>query len=145
MRGWDIRNGRFLIQTSGERRPRHLRLFRRRPPQPRSIQPAGGLGDNLRNGGRISYAGELPQWAEMTCSRSTLEVHRRADSGCSCSSRGGETLPEAGKPYAEKLMLRQEAGKSRKQQRTIGQLPADLAALGYGCSPRVRGVLSRCA
>ena len=36
-------------------------------------------------------------------------------------------------PYAEKLsqMLRQEAGKSRKQKRTIRQLHADLAALGY--------------
>jgi hypothetical protein len=28
-------------------------------------------------------------------------------------------------------MLRQEAGKSRKQKRTIKQLHADLAALGY--------------
>ena len=36
-------------------------------------------------------------------------------------------------PYADKLshMLRQEAGKSRKQKRTILQLHADLAALGY--------------
>src|ERR1700735_4309152 len=36
-------------------------------------------------------------------------------------------------PYADKLsqMLRQEAGKSRKQKRTIKQLHADLAALGY--------------
>ncbi|VTZ26805.1 hypothetical protein MPC1_390006 [Methylocella tundrae] len=35
--------------------------------------------------------------------------------------------------YADKLshMLRQEAGKSRKQKRTIKQLHADLAALGY--------------
>jgi len=35
--------------------------------------------------------------------------------------------------YANKLsqMLRQEAGKSRKQKRTIKQLHADLAALGY--------------
>src|ERR1700740_4402 len=35
--------------------------------------------------------------------------------------------------YAVKLsqMLRQEAGKSRKQKRTIKQLHADLAALGY--------------
>ena len=36
-------------------------------------------------------------------------------------------------PYADKLsqMLRQESGKSRKQKRTIKQLHADLAALGY--------------
>jgi transposase len=36
-------------------------------------------------------------------------------------------------PYADKLsyMLRQEADKSRKQKRTILQLHADLAALGY--------------
>src|SRR4051812_41419426 len=36
-------------------------------------------------------------------------------------------------PYAEKLsqMLRQEAAKPRKQKRTLKQLHADLAALGY--------------
>src|SRR6185312_2265681 len=36
-------------------------------------------------------------------------------------------------PYADKLsqMLRQEAGKSRKQKRTVKQLHADLIALGY--------------
>ena len=36
-------------------------------------------------------------------------------------------------PYADKLaqMLRQEAGKSRKQKRTIKQLHADLSAWGY--------------
>ena len=36
-------------------------------------------------------------------------------------------------PYADKLsqMLRQEAGKSRKQKRTMKQLHADLAVLGY--------------
>jgi hypothetical protein len=36
-------------------------------------------------------------------------------------------------PYADKLsqMLRQEAGKSRKQKRTVKQLHADLTALGY--------------
>jgi transposase len=36
-------------------------------------------------------------------------------------------------PYADKLshMLRQEAGKSRKQKRTVKQLHADLVALGY--------------
>ena len=36
-------------------------------------------------------------------------------------------------PYADKLsqMLRQEAGKSRKQKRTTKQLHADLGALGY--------------
>jgi transcriptional regulator with XRE-family HTH domain len=39
-------------------------------------------------------------------------------------------------PYADKLsrMLLQEAGKSRKQKRTIKQLHADLAALGYNGS-----------
>lgn len=39
-------------------------------------------------------------------------------------------------PYAAKLahMLRQEAGKSRKQKRTIKQLHADLVALGYNGS-----------
>src|SRR5450755_3591592 len=43
-------------------------------------------------------------------------------------------------PYADKLshMLRQEAGKSRKQKRTVKQLHADLVALGYdGSYPRV--------
>src|SRR6201984_2523068 len=36
-------------------------------------------------------------------------------------------------PYADKLshMLRHEAGKSRKQKRTVKQLHADLVALGY--------------
>src|SRR6202035_1059556 len=36
-------------------------------------------------------------------------------------------------PYADKLsqMMRQEAGKSRKQKRTVKQLHADLALLGY--------------
>jgi hypothetical protein len=36
-------------------------------------------------------------------------------------------------PYADKLaqMLRQEAAKSRKHKRTVKQLHADLAALGY--------------
>src|ERR1700729_1940863 len=36
-------------------------------------------------------------------------------------------------PYADKLshMLRQEAGKSRKQKRTVKQLHADLVVLGY--------------
>jgi hypothetical protein len=36
-------------------------------------------------------------------------------------------------PFADKLahMLRQEAAKSRKQKRTVKQLPADLAVLGY--------------
>jgi hypothetical protein len=43
-------------------------------------------------------------------------------------------------PYADKLshILRQEAGKSRKQKRTMKQLYADLTALGYdGSSNRV--------
>ena len=41
--------------------------------------------------------------------------------------------PSSLDPYADKLshMLRQEAGKSRKQKRTIKQLHADLVALGY--------------
>ena len=42
-------------------------------------------------------------------------------------------------PHADKLshMLRQEAGKSRKQKRTIKQLHADLVMLGYeGCRHR---------
>ena len=36
-------------------------------------------------------------------------------------------------PHADKLshMLRHEAGKSRKQKRTVKQLHADLVALGY--------------
>jgi len=33
-------------------------------------------------------------------------------------------------PYADKQMLRQEAGKSRKQKRTIKQLHGDLTVLG---------------
>ena len=39
-------------------------------------------------------------------------------------------------PYADKLshMLRKEAGKSRKQKRTVKQLHADLVALGYDSS-----------
>jgi transcriptional regulator with XRE-family HTH domain len=39
-------------------------------------------------------------------------------------------------PYADKLsqMLRQEAGRPRKQRRTIKQLHVDLAALGYAGS-----------
>jgi hypothetical protein len=39
-------------------------------------------------------------------------------------------------PYADKLshMLRQEAGKSRKQKRTIKRLHADLVVLGYAGS-----------
>src|SRR6202020_1644473 len=48
--------------------------------------------------------------------------------------------PSKLEPYADKLsqMLRQEAGKSRKQKRTIKQLHADLAALGYdGSDSRV--------
>ena len=49
--------------------------------------------------------------------------------------------PSSLDPYADKLshMLRQEAGKSRKQKRTIKQLHADLVALGYdGSYNRVR-------
>ena len=46
-------------------------------------------------------------------------------------------------PYADKLsqMLRQEAGKSRKQKRTTKQLHADLTALGYDGSWQSRGGL----
>src|SRR5580658_5979987 len=46
-------------------------------------------------------------------------------------------------PYADKLsqMLRQEAGKSRKQKRTVKQLHADLAVLGYDGSYQSRGGL----
>jgi hypothetical protein len=43
-------------------------------------------------------------------------------------------------PYADKLshMLRQEAGKSRKQKRTTKQLHAGLAALGFWESDAMR-------
>ena len=48
-------------------------------------------------------------------------------------------------PHADKLshMLRQEAGKSRKQKRTIKQLHADLAALGYDGSYNRVAVFAR--
>src|ERR1700692_232682 len=49
-------------------------------------------------------------------------------------------------PYADKLsqMLRQEAGKSRKQKRTVKPLHADLDALGYdGSSNRGAALRSR--
>ena len=64
-------------------------------------------------------------------SRNTVRKYLRSD-----SVEPKFNLPDrAGKldPYADKLsqMLRQEAGKSRKQKRTIKQLHADLVALGY--------------
>ena len=48
-------------------------------------------------------------------------------------------------PYADKLshMLRQEAGKSRKQKRTVKQLHADLVVLGYDGSHGARAALPR--
>src|SRR6202051_1767760 len=48
-------------------------------------------------------------------------------------------------PYADKLshMLRQEAGKSRKQKRTVKQLHADLVALGYDGSYNRVGAFAR--
>lgn len=67
-------------------------------------------------------------------SRNTVRKHLRSD-----SVEPKFRLPDRPSgldPYADKLshMLRQEAGKSRKQKRTIKQLHADLAALGYGGS-----------
>lgn len=64
-------------------------------------------------------------------SRNTVRKYLRSD--------GVEPLfnaadrPSKLDPYADKLshMLRQEAGKSRKQKRTVKQLHADLRALGY--------------
>ena len=64
-------------------------------------------------------------------SRNTVRRYLRSD-----SEEPKFNLPDRPSkldPYADKLshMLRQEAGKSRKQKRTILQLHADLAALGY--------------
>ncbi len=64
-------------------------------------------------------------------SRNTVRKHLRSD-----SVEPKFRLPDRPSglaPYADKLshMLRQEAGKSRKQKRTIKQLHADLRALGY--------------
>ena len=64
-------------------------------------------------------------------SRNTVRKYLRSD-----SVEPKFTIPDRPSkldPYADKLshMLRQEAGKSRKQKRTIKQLHADLAALGY--------------
>jgi len=59
MRGQDFRGGRFLIQTSAERRPRRHHLFRRRHLQPQSIRRAGGLAITCGEGGRTLDAGEL--------------------------------------------------------------------------------------
>ena len=67
-------------------------------------------------------------------SRNTVRRYLRSD-----SEEPRFNLPERPSkldPFADKLshMLRQEAGKSRKQKRTILQLHADLTALGYGGS-----------
>src|ERR1700728_3108589 len=64
-------------------------------------------------------------------SRNTVRRYLRSD-----SEEPKFNLPDRPNkldPYADKLshMLRQEAGKSRKQKRTILQLHADLVALGY--------------
>ena len=64
-------------------------------------------------------------------SRNTVRRYLRSD-----SEEPKFNLPDRPSkldPFADKLshMLRQEAGKSRKQKRTILQLHADLAALGY--------------
>ena len=64
-------------------------------------------------------------------SRNTVRKYLRSDS----VEPKFNLLDRASKldPYADKLsqMLRQEAGKSRKQKRTAKQLHADLVALGY--------------
>lgn len=67
-------------------------------------------------------------------SRNTVRKYLRAD-----SVEPQFTAPDRPSkldPYADKLsaMLRVEMGKSRKQKRTIKQLHADLAVLGYGGS-----------
>src|SRR6201994_2344250 len=64
-------------------------------------------------------------------SRNTVRRYLRSD-----SEEPKFNLPDRPSkldPYADKLshMLRQEAGKSRKQKRTILQLHADLTVLGY--------------
>jgi transposase len=64
-------------------------------------------------------------------SRNTVRKYLRSD-----SIEPRFTVPDRTSkldPYADKLsaMLRVEAGRSRKQKRTIKQLHADLAALGY--------------
>ena len=64
-------------------------------------------------------------------SRNTVRKYLRSDSSeprFNASKRSSKL-----DPYADKLsaMLRIEANKSRKQKRTIGQLHADLAGLGY--------------
>src|SRR3978361_1338786 len=64
-------------------------------------------------------------------SRNTVRRYLRSD-----SEEPKFSIPERPSkldPHADKLshMLRQEAGKSRKQKRTVLQLHADLVALGY--------------
>ena len=64
-------------------------------------------------------------------SRNTVRRYLRSD-----SEEPRFNLPDRPSkldPHADKLshMLRQEAGKSRKQKRTVKQLHADLVALGY--------------
>jgi hypothetical protein len=64
-------------------------------------------------------------------SRNTVRKHLRSDSVE--PKFAVPDRPSRLDPYADKLshMLRQEAGKSRKQKRTVKQLHADLTALGY--------------
>ena len=68
-------------------------------------------------------------------SRNTVRKYLRSD-----SEEPKFSIPDRPSkldPHADKLshMLRQEAGKSRKQKRTIKQLYADLVVLGYDGSP----------
>jgi len=64
-------------------------------------------------------------------SRNTVRKYLRSDSVE--PKFNAPDRPSKLDPYADKLsqMLRQEAGKSRKQKRTVKQLHADLVALGY--------------
>jgi transposase len=64
-------------------------------------------------------------------SRNTVRKYLRSDSVEPKFAVPGR--PSRLDPYADKLsqMLRHEAGKSRKQKRTVKQLHADLVVLGY--------------
>ena len=64
-------------------------------------------------------------------SRNTIKKYLRA--GAAEPHYPRRISPSKLDPYAEKLSgwLKSEAGKSRKQRRTLKQLHADLAALGY--------------
>jgi transcriptional regulator with XRE-family HTH domain len=77
-------------------------------------------------------------------SRNTIRKYLRADTvGTEVQ---GPVRPSKLDPFAEKLSgwLRIEAGKSRKQKRTVKQMHADLVSLGYDgllrpcCSLRAR-------